>query len=63
MKHGYLTNNNERNINKDYLLLMQEWSLIGLKKVEKVEPGQYNLNPFTMEFNMLEFSIYHTYAG
>ncbi len=43
---------NERNVNKDYLLLMQEWSLVGLEKGEKVEPGQYNLNPFAMDFNM-----------
>ena len=42
----------ERNVNKDYLLLMQEWSLIGLEKGKKVEPGQYNLKPFTMDFNM-----------
>ncbi len=43
---------NERNVNKDYLLQMQEWSLVGLEKGEKVEPGQYNLNPFAMDFNM-----------
>jgi FtsP/CotA-like multicopper oxidase with cupredoxin domain len=42
----------ERNVNKDYLLLMQEWSLIGLEKREKVEPGHYSLNLFTMDFNM-----------
>lgn len=42
----------ESNINKDYLLLMQEWSLSGLEKGEKVEPGQYNLKPFAMDFNM-----------
>jgi FtsP/CotA-like multicopper oxidase with cupredoxin domain len=42
----------ERNVNKDYLLLMQEWSLGGLEKGEKVEPGQYELKPFSMDFNM-----------
>lgn len=42
----------ERNIHKDYLLLMQEWSLTDLEKGKKVEPGQYNLKPFTMDFNM-----------
>ncbi|WP_243145863.1 hypothetical protein [Clostridium chromiireducens] len=31
---------------------MQEWSLDGLEKGEKVEPGQYNLKPFAMDFNM-----------
>lgn len=43
---------NERNVDKDYLLLMQEWSLIGLEKGKKVEPGEYDLNPSTMDFNM-----------
>lgn len=42
----------EINVNKDYLLLMQEWSLSGLQKGEKVKTGQYHLNPFAMEFNM-----------
>jgi len=42
----------ERHINKDYLMLMQEWSLDGLEKGEKVEPGQYDLKPFAMDFNM-----------
>ncbi|MBM7607289.1 FtsP/CotA-like multicopper oxidase with cupredoxin domain [Lysinibacillus composti] len=42
----------EKNVNKDYLLLMQEWSLKGLKKGEKVKPDQYDLNPFSMDFNM-----------
>ncbi|KMT22532.1 multicopper oxidase family protein [Clostridium cylindrosporum] len=39
-------------VDKDYLLLMQEWSLVGPKKGEKVKPGVYELNPFTNEFNM-----------
>ncbi|MBD7911586.1 multicopper oxidase family protein [Clostridium cibarium] len=42
----------EKDINKDYLLLMQEWGLDGLEKGKKIEHGQYNLNPFTMDFNM-----------
>ena len=39
-------------ISKDYLLLMQEWNLVDLEKGSKVEHGQYNLNPFAMDFNM-----------
>lgn len=42
----------ERNINKDYLLLMQEWSLKGIKKGENVKQGHYHLDPFSMDFNM-----------
>lgn len=33
-------------------MLMQEWSLKGLDKGEKVEQGLYELNPFTNDFNM-----------
>ncbi|MBC2566671.1 multicopper oxidase domain-containing protein, partial [Clostridium saccharobutylicum] len=47
-----ILNPHEKNVNKDYLLLMQEWSLVGLEKGKKVEPGQYNLKPFSMDFNM-----------
>jgi FtsP/CotA-like multicopper oxidase with cupredoxin domain len=43
---------NDKKIDKDYLLLMQEWSLVGLTKGEKVKPGKYDLMPFTMAFNM-----------
>ncbi|WP_257788401.1 multicopper oxidase family protein [Clostridium saccharobutylicum] len=47
-----ILNPHKKNVNKDYLLLMQEWSLVGLEKGKKVEPGQYNLKPFSMDFNM-----------
>lgn len=37
---------------RDYLNLMQEWSLVGLKKGETVKFGVYNIEPFTDAFNM-----------
>lgn len=42
----------ERHISKDYLLLMQEWSLVGLDKGKEVSAGKYDLKPFAMDFNM-----------
>ncbi|MFL0198002.1 multicopper oxidase family protein [Clostridium sp. WILCCON 0269] len=44
--------NGHQCVDKDYLLLMQEWSLAGLDKGKKVEPGSYELRPFTDNFNM-----------
>lgn len=42
----------EKSVDKDYLMLMQEWSLLDLQKGKKVEPGEYSLNPYSMDFNM-----------
>lgn len=39
-------------VDRDYLLLMQEWSLVGLEKRTQVEAGTYKLNPFAHNFNM-----------
>jgi FtsP/CotA-like multicopper oxidase with cupredoxin domain len=47
-----ILNPNKTKVNKDYLLLMQEWHLVGLKKGEEVKPDVYKLDPFTNDFNM-----------
>lgn len=47
-----ILNPNKTKVNKDYLLLMQEWHLVGLKKGEEVRPDIYKLDPFTNDFNM-----------
>lgn len=39
-------------VDRDYLLLMQEWSLVGLEKGREVLPGKYKLNPYAHNFNM-----------
>ncbi|NMC56826.1 MAG: multicopper oxidase domain-containing protein, partial [Eubacteriaceae bacterium] len=39
-------------VNKDYLNLMQEWSLVGLQKSQPVNHGIYNIDPYTNNFNM-----------
>jgi Putative multicopper oxidases len=39
-------------VERDYLLLMQEWKLDDLEKGKPVKPGKYKLNPLSMDFNM-----------
>jgi hypothetical protein len=49
---GFVILDPEDSIDRDYLLLVQEWKLEGPEKGKKVEPGSYKLDPYAMDFNM-----------
>lgn len=49
---GFVILDPNDNVDRDYLLLLQEWKLEKLEKEKEVPPGTYKLNPYTMDFNM-----------